>query len=145
MKQLLLAFLLVSTNAFAQENTDSSAIVQLLIKDYKTLGNWDIKSHTANCTANYLLIENAEVWDLKKEAEYFAANAHRILDRKDFFTIHYVRVYGDVAYAVYHLKSDITEKGKLKVKTWLESSIFRKIKGEWKIELINSTPVELKQ
>ena len=145
MKQLLIFFLFLTTNVFSQENNDSSAIIKLLINDYKTMGNWDIKSHIENCTENYLLVENGEVWDIKKETEYYIKNANRVIDRKDFFDIKYVRIYGDLAYAVYNLRSDITENGDLKVKTWLESTIFRKIKDKWKIELINSTPVDLKK
>lgn len=145
MKQLLISFLLLTTNAFSQEKTDSSVIITLLVNDYKTLGNWDIKSHTENCTENYLLLENAEVWDLKKETAHFRKNVNRVIDRKDFFDIKYVRVYGEFAYAVYYLRSDITENGNLKVNTWLESTIFRKINGQWKIELINSTPIDVKK
>ena len=105
------------------------------------MGNWDIKSHINNCTNNYLLIENGEIWDMKKEAEYYVKNANRKMDRKDYFEIKYVRVYGDYGYAVYNLKSDITEFGKLITRKWIESAIFRKINGEWKIELLNSTPI----
>lgn len=136
---------MLSTNAFSQEKNDSIAIVQLLVNDYKTLGNWDIKSHIENCTANYVLIENGEIWDMKRESEYFIENASRVIDRKNYFNIKYIRVYGNYAYAVYALRSDITENGNLKVKNWIESTIFCKIKGKWKIELINSTPVELKK
>ena len=105
------------------------------------MGNWDILSHIDNCTENYLLVENGEVWDIRREADYYRANNTRIIDRKDYFDMHFVRIYDDVAYAVYNLRSDITEGGELKVKTWLESSIFRKVGGKWKIELIHSTPV----
>ena len=145
MKQLFIFFLFLTTNAFSQKTNDSSAIVRLLVDDYKTMGNWDIKSHIENCTDNYLLVENGEIWDIKKESEYYIKNATRVIDRKDYFDIKYVRVYGTYAYAVYNLRSDIVENGNLKVKTWLESAIFRKIKGKWKIELINSTPVDLKK
>ena len=137
-------FLILSTNAFSQEKNDSIAIVQLLFNDYKTLGNWDIQSHIENCTTNYLLIENGEVWDMKKESDYFRKNAGRVIDRKDYFDIKYIRVYDNYAYAVYNLRSDITENGNLNVKTWIESTIFRKIKGKWKVELINSTPIDPK-
>ena len=144
MKQMITFFLILSTNAFSQEKNDSIAIVQLLFNDYKTLGNWDIQSHIENCTTNYLLIENGEVWDMKKESDYFRKNAGRVIDRKDYFDIKYIRVYSNYAYAVYNLRSDITENGNLNVKTWIESTIFRKIKGKWKVELINSTPIDPK-
>jgi hypothetical protein len=145
MKILFFIFSLISTNSFCQEKNDSIAIVQLLIKDYKTLGNWDVKSHVENCTDNYLLIENGEIWDLKKEVEYFTQNANRVIDRKNYFDIKYIRIYGNYAYAVYTLRSDILENGSLTSKNWIESSIFRKIKNNWKVELINSTPIDLKK
>jgi len=120
MKQLLAFLLLLSTNVFCQEKNDSIAIVQLLASDYKTLGNWDIKSHIEHCTDNYLLIENDELWDMKKEREYFIKNANRVIDREDYFDIKYVRAYDNYAYAVYNLRSDILENGNLTIKTWLE-------------------------
>lgn len=141
MKPLILLSLLLSTNAFSQQNKDSAAIAQLLVDDYKTLGNWDVESHINHCTENYLLVENGEIWDMKKESDYFIKNASRVLDRKNHFDIKYVRVYGNCAYAVYNLRSDIRENGNLKVKNWVETTIFRKVKGTWKIELIDSTPI----
>ena len=141
MVKILIFCLFISANAFSQKLNDSTAIVKLLINDYKTLGNWDIKSHINNCTNNYLLIEDGEIWDMKKEAEYYIKNANRKMNRKDYFDIKYVRVYGEYGYAVYNLKSDITEYGKLITRKWIESAIFRKINGEWKIELLNSTPI----
>lgn len=140
MKHLLLfIFLTISFTVFAQQKKDSVEIVNLLIKDYKTLGTWDINTHIKNCTKNYLLIENGEIWDMKKESEYFIKNANRTIDRKNYFDIKYIRVSGNNAYAVYNLKSDITEKGVLTIMKWVESAIFKKINGSWKIELIHST------
>ena len=144
MKYLIIIFLIISSDSFSQGTKDSVAIVQLLINDYNALNKWDIKSHMSNCTDNYLLIEDGEIWDMKMEAEYFRKNASRAIDRKNSFAIRYVRVYGDFAYAVYGLRSDIKENGTYKVKNWTESSSFRKIKGIWKIELIHSTVIDEK-
>ena len=105
------------------------------------MGNRDIQKHIGNCTDNYLLIENGEFWDMKKEAENYRANVHRVMVRKDNFDFKYVRVYGNIAYAIYNLKSVIIENGNVKNKNWNESVIFRKIDSKWKIELIHSTPI----
>jgi Domain of unknown function (DUF4440) len=56
----------------------------------------------------------------------------------------FIRIYGNTAYAVYRLTSDIRENGDVKTMTWNESSIFRKVNGVWKVELIHSTPIETK-
>ena len=137
----LFACLLISLHLFSQNQNDSTEIVRLLSEDYKTMGNWDIQKHIGNCTDNYLLIENGEFWDMKREAEDYRANIHRVMDRTDNFDFKYVRVFGNIAYAVYNLKSVIIENGNVKNKNWNESVIFRKIDGKWKIELIHSTPV----
>ncbi len=142
--RLLFSCLLISLHVFSQDKNDSTAIVKLLVDDYKTMGTWDIKRHTANCTKNYLLIENGEIWNMENESEHYRSNAHRIIDRKDYFDIKYVRVFGNTAYAVYSLKSDIVENGNLRTKNWNESVIFRKLDGNWKIELIHSTPITVK-
>ncbi len=122
------------------QTKDSLAIVNLLKSDYGTMGNWDIKTHSNNCTTDYLLIEEGEVWNLEKEKLYYKSNAGRVVQRKDFFTFNKIRISGDMAYAVYFLKSEMTEKGLLTVKTWNESAVFKKQGGQWKIALIHSTP-----
>jgi hypothetical protein len=139
--RLLIFFLVVSMKIFSQEKNDSTEIIQLLKDDYKTMINMNIKKHMGNCTADYLLIENGEIWNMTKEAEYYKQNAQRIIDRKDNFEFKYIKILGSTAYAVYNLRSDITENGKLTQKNWNESVIFRKVEGKWKIALIHSTKI----
>ena len=131
-------------NVFSQEKNDSSKIVQLLKEDYKTLASWDIEKHKDFCTDDYILIENGEIWNMEKEADNYKKNVHRVLGRKDYFDFNFVRIFGNTAYTVYYLKSDITEDGKLITKHWNESVIFRKVHGKWKIALIHSTPIAVK-
>lgn len=143
MKYIFLFFLsFLSVNVFSQEKNDSIAIVRLIMDDYKTMGTWNLKKHLENATDSYLLIEKGEVLTLKMESDYYKSNAHRIIDRKDLFAFKHVRITGNYAYAVYNLKSDILENGKMNTWNWIESVIVRKIKGKWKIELIHSTPIE---
>ena len=130
--------------AFAQPKGDSIAIVQLLKDDYKTLEKFDANKHIAHCTKDYMLIEDGEVWTLQRELEYFKSNANRLLTRKDQFSIYKFSVSGNTAYLVYHLKSDINEKGKVTTKNWTESAVFRKDSKGWKIALIHSTTVASK-
>ena len=141
MKYLICLFYLsFSTIAFAQKN-DTTTIIQLLKSDYGTMLNMDLKKHMSNCTEDYLLIEGGDIWNMEKESKWYKDDANKVTDRKDNFDFKYIRIDGDVAYAVYNLKSDITKDGKLTQKNWNESTIFRKVKGEWKIALIHSTPV----
>ena len=142
--RLLILTLFISITILAQEKKDSLEIVQLLKEDYHTMQTHDINKHRGYCTDNYLLIENGEIWNMDNEADGYKKDAHRVFDRKDYFDFKYIRIFENIAYAVYNLKSDIVENGILTQKNWNESVIFRKIEDEWKIELIHSTPIEIK-
>ena len=131
--------LLIQQVAIAQGKSDSATIVQLLKDDYKTMQSWDTQKHIANCTKDYLLIENGEIWNLQKEVESYKANASRVLKRTDSFNILSVKIFGNMAYDVHHLKSVITENNNSITKVWNESVVFRKEEGRWKIALIHSS------
>jgi len=140
--RFLILSLLVSINIFSQQKNDSTEIIQLLKEDYKTMVNMDIKRHMNNCTEDYLLIEDGEVWNMEKESDFYRKNASRTIERKDHFDFKYIKIVGNIAYTVYNLKSDIIENRKLTQKNWNESTIFRKVNGKWKIALIHSTPIK---
>ena len=95
----------------------------------------------ANCTSDYTLIEDGEIWSLQKEIEYFKSNAHRVISRVNNFKIHKLTIAGSVAYLIYELKSEIKENGKFSTKAWTETAVFRKVAGKWKIALIHSTTI----
>jgi predicted enzyme related to lactoylglutathione lyase len=106
------------------------------------MATWNADEHAQNCTADYLLIENGEVWDLPKELEYYHLKSGTKTTRKDKFQFRNVKVYGNIGYAVYDLQSDIIENGILKNYHWNESVMFRKLNNQWKIALIHSTPAK---
>ena len=62
--------------------------------------------------------------------------------RTDSFEFHSVKIQGDAAWAVYTLKSDITDhkKGARHVE-FLESMVFRRTNGRWLVALLHSTKI----
>lgn len=138
---LLIVIFSISLNAFTQTNNDSVAIIQLLKDDYHTMMTHDLEKHKRNCTDDYLLIENGEIWDMERESEWYKKDAIKVYNRKDYFTFRLVNISDNTAYAVYHLQSDFTENGNLTTKHWNESAIFKKVNDQWKIALIHSTPI----
>lgn len=140
LRVLNIAFLMtLLSDVSAQKKNDSAVIVHLLKEDYSTMQNWDAQKHAANCTKDYLLIENGEIWDLPTEIKSYKANAGKIVNRTDSFTFETVKVFGNTAYDVHRLKSEFIENRKKTVIIWNESVNFRKVKGQWKIALIHST------
>jgi hypothetical protein len=142
MKPALCIFLLACwLSSFSQSKADSIEMVNLLVSDYATMGTWNADEHAQNCTSDYLLIENGEIWDLPKELEYYHAKSGTKTVRKDKFTFKHVKSEANTGYAVYDLQTDIIEKGVLKTYHWNESVIFRRLNRQWKIALIHSTPI----
>ncbi len=134
-----LIFLSIPFMLKAQSATDSVQIVQLLIKDYKTLAHWDIDSHLQNTTSDYFLIENGQLWTSEDEQAYFQANHHRLIRRRDRFDIRYCSIEGDAAYLIYELTTNFSENGRYETRHWIENAHFKKVKGQWKISLIHSS------
>lgn len=130
---------------FNSKNTveaDSLKILSILKQDYSTLSSWDFNLHSSLVTDNYLLIENGEVLTLEDDKEYFKQNQNRSLIRNNHFDIILIDISKSNAYVVYKLKSDYIENDTTISKNWTESAIFKKIDGQWKISLINSTPLK---
>lgn len=141
MKWLVCIFCCVfSTTAFSQH--DTTRIIQLLKGDYGTMPGLDLNKHKSNCTEDYLLIEAGEIWNMEREAQWYGDPSSKVESRKDHFEFKHIRIDGDVAYAVYTLRSEIIKEGKLTQKNWAESAVFRKVNGEWKIALVHSTPIK---
>jgi ketosteroid isomerase-like protein len=142
MKYLICLFYLsFSAIAFSQKN-DTTIIIQLLKSDYGTMLNMDLKKHISNCTEDYLLLEAGDTWNMEQESKWYRDDVNKVTDRKDSFDFKHIRIDGNFAYAVYTLRSDITKEGKLTQKNWNESTIFRRVNGEWKIALIHSTQIK---
>ena len=61
----------------------------------------------------------------------------------DGFDFRSVKVLGDTGYAVYFLKSKITDqKDGPRTKEWLESAVLRRVGGGWRVALLHSTVVK---
>ncbi|MFT3980451.1 MAG: nuclear transport factor 2 family protein [Ferruginibacter sp.] len=135
----IIYILIFSSRGFSQASADTVALKDLIRSDYTALGNSDIDTHIKNCTADYTLIENGEIWDLKKEVEYMKSKSGLKTIRKDSFDFKSLVIADSFAYAIYELKSHITRDGITQSYHWTESVVFRKVNDSWKIQLIHST------
>jgi len=138
---LFLPLILCISNIVSAQQKDSTLIVQLLKDDYATMSTLDISAHLRNVTKDYRLIENGQLWDINTELDsIYRRDINHHLIRTDFFSIKTIKVSGDMAYAIWHLRSEWMENGKLvKERVWNESGVFRKEKEYWKIALIHSS------
>lgn len=135
----IICLLSASGLATGQEAKDSIAVVQVIKADYKALGGNDAEARRRNCTPDYQLIEDGELWSLEKEIDFMLSRKGQSLVRTDTFRFISVQVKGDMAFAVYDLRSAISRSGTTKYYHWMESAVMVRLNGSWKIRLIHST------
>ncbi len=134
---------LVSVEVCAQYKVDSVSITSLVRDDYATLANFDTLRHRRNCTYDYKLVEDGEVWNMDRELLHIASMANSKQTRTNEFIFKSVTIYSTTSYAIYHLRSVITQPdGKIKKYHWIETAILRKVANQWKIALIHSTQLK---
>ncbi|WP_415908344.1 nuclear transport factor 2 family protein [Oleiharenicola sp. Vm1] len=135
-----LLFALGSVPGRAESADETTAVRQRIVDAYHAaFVTQDPARYRALLTDDYLLLEHGELLDVagdlalipKPEAGY---------RRTDQFDFHQVRVAGDTAWAVYTLRSDITDpQHGPRHRDYLESAVLRRVSGQWRIALLHST------
>lgn len=124
--------------AFADD--DTSAVKQAIRNDYSVFyQDRDQQKYRSLLTDDYLLLENGDILDIEGDIALMPSPDSEY-ERTDEFDFRSVKIHGDIAYAVYLLKSDISDKknGRRK-REFLESAILRRIDGQWRVALLHST------
>lgn len=121
---------------------DASAVKQAVKDVYSVFYvSLDKQKYRSLLTDDYLLLENGELLDVEGDIALMPTrdSGYR---RTDAFDFRSVKVHGDTAYAVYFLKSEITDKknGPRNLE-WLESAILRRSGAGWRMALLHSTRI----
>ena len=119
---------------------DAASVKQFIIDWYLTYYvKLDKEKYRATLTADYLLLENGEIFDAAGDIALIPSPDDEY-KRTDVFDFRSVKIQGDLAYAVYFLKSDINDKknGPRHVE-FLESAILRRTGKSWQVSLLHST------
>lgn len=119
---------------------DEAAVKQSVEGVYAAFSAFDKQKYRALLTEDYLLLENGELLDLEGDVAMMAT-ADSGQRRVDAFDFRSVKVHGETAYAVYFLKSEITDKKGARNLEWLESAILRRAGSGWRMALLHSTRI----
>ena len=120
---------------------DVSAIKDIVVDYYRVyFRDLDKTKYRAMLTDDYVLLENGEIISLEKDIALMPSPQDDY-QRKDSFDFRSVKVHGDVAYLVYFLKSDMSDKKNgARHREYLESTIMRRDGGgAWRIAVLHST------
>jgi hypothetical protein len=131
--------LIAPTTARAADSTAEESVRQFVIDDYYTFYVLqDREKYRAMLAADYLLLEQGEVLDIEDDLELMPS-PDIDYKREDRFEFHSVKFNGDTAWAVYTLRSDITDKkNDPRHREFLESMILRRSGAGWLAALLHS-------
>ena len=120
---------------------EAAAVKQAVMDNYAAFSGFDKQHYRSFLADDYLLLEHGELLDIEGDVAMMAApeSGHK---RKNDFDFRAVKVYGDIAYTVYFLKSEITDKTGTRHHQWLESAILRRSGNRWLMALLHSTRIE---
>ncbi len=139
---LLGAVLVVPVQAQPALARDEVAAVKATVKAYySSYAQRDTLAYRAALTEDYALLEHGTMLDAAGDIALLGPpdSTYR---RSDAFDFRSVKVQGDVAYAVYFLKSEIKDREGLRQKEWLESMILRRTGSAWRVALLHSTRIK---
>ena len=125
----------------ARAADDMAAIKQAVADYYATFYVESNKQkYRTLLTEDYALLENGDLLDIEGDLALMPT-PESSYKRTDAFDFRSVKIQGDIAYAIYLLKSEITDKNGIRNREWLESAIFRRASNRWLMALLHSTRI----
>lgn len=133
--------LVASTRGLRAVAQDDVAAVKDTVRAYYSYyATLDKAKYRALLTDDYVLLEDGKVLDADGDIALLPAPDSGF-QRTDEFDFRTVKVQSDVAYAVYVLKSEITDRQGTRRRVWLESMILRRVGNGWRVTLLHSSRI----
>lgn len=142
-REIILLLLIISICTLSVRGGESGEDIKQAIKNYYHLYfvKFDKNEYGSILTKDYLLLENGEIFNANDDIAAMP-DAESGYTRTDTFDFRSIKIEGNIAYAVYFLKSEISDKTKgVRNLEWLESVILRKSDKGWLIALLHSTRI----
>ena len=144
MKKILFSvvfILLMIPSAIAQSSSDEQQLKELIQQSFdKIFSEKEISLLSEYYTADFLLLEQGEVWDMAKIREMMQSIQNDPAERINEFDFIEIKVLGDMAWIAYHNKATFERDGqKVGEINWLESASAIRTPGGWRLEMLHST------
>ena len=142
-KQIILLLLIISICTLKVLAGDKKEAVKQAVKNYYVLYfvKMDKSEYRSILTKDYLLLENGKIFNTEGDTAAMP-DPDSGYKRTDSFDFRLVKIEGNIAYAVYFLRSEITDKkNETQDREWLESAILNHSNEGWKIALLHSTKI----
>jgi len=140
-KKIALFFLLSTQFSFAQ-TTQKAEVQQVITRFFDALSVANIPLMKAEVSDDFILLENGEIWTIDTLANKISRPKPEGYLRQNSFDFIETKIDKNRAWVYFKNKAEITSKTRNVTIKWLESVIFRKEKGRWRMEFMHSTPMK---
>jgi hypothetical protein len=137
---IILFFSFFNLTAQTKRLTQKEKAEQTAVEFFEGLSHSDFVKIKKYSTSDIKIIENGQVWNIDTLARF--TSVKRPDDYKRINTLQFIEtvVKGKIAWTSYYNQAEVFSKGKTSVRKWMESIVFVKEDGLWKIRLMHSTP-----
>ena len=101
---------------------------------------FDYAAMRSAVTDDFQLLEDGEVWDIETLISAIKPGENSYV-RRNFFSRITTEKNGDVVWVSYWNKATFKMRDDERERVWLESVVLINDSGEWKVQLMHSTPV----
>jgi len=141
MKKIALFVLLSTQFSFAQ-TSEKAEVQQVITRFFDALSVANIPLMKAEVSDDFILLENGEIWTIDTLANKISRPKPEGYLRQNSFDFIETKIDKNRAWVYFKNKAEITSKTRNVTIKWLESVIFRKEKGRWRMEFMHSTPMK---
>ena len=123
---------------------DESADIQEFVRTFYRMyaGTQDPVAYRALLADGYLLLENGELMNADQDVAAIP-KPEANFKRTDSFEFHQVKTSGDVAWATYTLRSDMSDRKRgPRHRDYLESIVLRRAGKSWQAAILHSTRID---
>jgi hypothetical protein len=143
-KMLFIVLFPACLNAYAQ-NIEQAKVNQSLIRLFDALAALDLSTIKGFSTNDFTILESGAVWNLDtltRKIEQMKAVSFNRINHLDFVQ---TEIKGSIAWTVYYNSAEMTIDGVEVHRRWLESAVLVKEAKLWKVKLLHSTTIRLKE
>lgn len=144
MKYFFTTAILISICSLSLAQTKSLKPEQIIEQIFDGLSEGEISKIESVVTSDFRLLEHGEVWTIDTVRTYLAKKRPADFKRVNFFDFFQSEVTDKMAFVSYHNRADIHANNQDRTIKWLESAVFVKERGAWKLKMLHSTRIETK-
>lgn len=140
-----LAIIFMTTVAVGQTSvkTDEDQIKELIEKTFQEIfSDLEPQALDSCLTADFLLLETGEVWDMEKMRDYVKRSGERrpTVKRLNYFDFIEIKIEGKMAWVAYYNNAKFKQGEEIvREMNWIESATAIHTEEGWKLQMLHST------